>query len=343
MGKGVNVQDPSGVLQYIWVWKEADSRIESKNVLLKDPIYNPKPDGAIAGMVKTPDGMELRFARWKTSVKPARGTVLLLHGRSEFIERTYETVNDLRKMGLEVLTFDWRGQGGSTRILENPKRGYIDDFNEYTIDLETIMQEVALPDCKAPYFILAHSTGSLISLLSAPKLSNQIERMVLAAPFLGLGKQPISAPLVKILAGTLCMFGLGEVYMAGSSNPGISQKFEGNIHTSDPKRFERNKRLLKDFDELSIGGPTAAWVYAACRSMEEVSDVDFCKEISIPSLLISSGNDQVVSNKAIEMVAKRLRSGKCLTINGARHELLQERDIFREQLLAAFKSFTFKS
>ncbi len=297
------------------------------------------PEGATAGMVKTSDGLDLRYARWKATKSPCHGTVLVLHGRSEYIERTYETVSDLQKRGFEVISFDWRGQGGSTRILEDKRRGYIDDFNQYTIDLETIINNIALPDCKAPYYILAHSTGSLISLLSAPKLSNVIRRMVLAAPFLGLGKQPIAAPLVKILAGTLCMFGLGEIYLAGNSNSGETQDFEGNIHSSDPDRFERNKKFLKDYPELTIGGPTAAWVYASCRTMEEVNDIDFCKKINIPTLLISAGNDRIVSNRAIESFGRKLRSGKTLTINGANHELLQERDIFREQLLAAFDSF----
>jgi len=293
-------------------------------LLLKNPPYN---------------RIELRFARWKATKKPTLGTVLLLHGRSEYIERTYETVDDLRSRGFEVISFDWRGQGGSDRILEDTRRGYVDDFKDYTVDLETIINQVALPDCKAPYYILAHSTGSLVSILSAPKISNTIQRMVLAAPFLGLGRQPISDPLVKMLAGTLCMFGLGEVYMAGGKSAGETQEFEGNIHSSDPDRFERNKKFIKEFPELAIGGPTAAWVYASCRTMEKVNDIDFCKQVNIPTLLISAGNDVIVSNKSTENFSRKLRSGKTLTINGAKHELLQEKDIFREQLLAAFDSF----
>lgn len=313
--------------------------MDTKKVLLKNPDYNPMPEGAISGLVTTSDGIKLRFARWKATTKPAKGTVLVLHGRSEYIERTYETVADITRRGFDVISFDWRGQGGSSRLLENPRRGYIDDFNEYTIDLETIMNEVALPDCKAPYYILAHSTGSLISILSAPKFSNSIKRMVLAAPFLGLGKQPIPTSMVRFLAGTLCMFGLGEIYMAGGASGGENQPFEGNIHSSDPDRFARNKKFLKDYPELTIGGPTAAWVYASCRTMDEINDIDFCKTIKIPTLLVSAGNDTIVSNRAIESFSRKLRSGKSLTIDGAKHELLQERDIYREQLLAAFDSF----
>ena len=61
--------------------------------------------------------------------------------------------------------------------------------------------------------------------------------------------------------------------------------------------------------------------------------------IRIPSLIIAAGADEVVSTPAIEDYARGLRSGTALTIGGARHEILQEADIYREQFLAAFDAF----
>ena len=62
-------------------------------------------------------------------------------------------------------------------------------------------------------------------------------------------------------------------------------------------------------------------------------------KIHIPSLLIAAGADEVVSTPAIEDYTKGLRSGTALTIDGARHEILQEADLYREQFLAAFDAF----
>ena len=56
-------------------------------------------------------------------------------------------------------------------------------------------------------------------------------------------------------------------------------------------------------------------------------------------MFVGAGNDEVVSTRAIADYARRLRGGAILTIAGARHEMLQEADIFREQLLAAFDAF----
>src|SRR5579859_3255075 len=91
---------------------------------------NPVPDNAVAGSIKTPDGVSLRFARF--APPPGRkGTVVLLQGRAEFIEKYFETVRDLRARGFAVATLDWRGQGLSDRALRNPRKGYVRDFSRY--------------------------------------------------------------------------------------------------------------------------------------------------------------------------------------------------------------------
>jgi lysophospholipase len=112
---------------------------------------NPTPEGAVTGMLKTRDGMALRFARWPPP--PGRkGTVCLFQGRAEFIEKYFETVRDLRARGFAVATLDWRGQGGSERVLRNKRKGYVQSFSQYQIDLETFIHEVVLPDCPPPVF-----------------------------------------------------------------------------------------------------------------------------------------------------------------------------------------------
>ena len=306
---------------------------------LKDTHYNPVPENAHAGYVETPDNMRIRFARWKATKHPTKGTVLLLHGRTECIEKLFETVEDIRKRGFEVLTFDWRGQGGSTRLLNNNLAGYIDDFEEYITDLETIFEQVALPDCKGPYYIFAHSTGGLVALLAAPRFGNKVRRMVLTSPLLGLENRSLPQTGIHYLSGIMCAFGLGESYLGGGSTPAESSRFIGNDYTSDPARFERNRQFVEDYRELAVGGTTAAWVYATCEALELVHDMDFYKQINIPSLLLIAGNERIVSNRAIESFGARLRAGSTLTIDGARHEMLQEHDHYREQVLAAFDAF----
>ncbi|MCB1428741.1 MAG: alpha/beta hydrolase, partial [Nitratireductor sp.] len=293
---------------------------------LVQPVDNPMPPNPVSGHVETVDGVKLRFARWKTHRAPSSGTVLLLQGRAEYIEKQYETITDLRNSGHDVLAFDWRGQGGSSRLLKDRKRGYVASFDQYVTDLDTILEKVALPDCRGPYFILAHSTGSLVALLAAPRLANRIQRMVLASPFVGFGAMPIPPRFLTSVAGFLSLIGLGSIYMAGGPTPDEKRTFTGNRLTSDTRRFTRNAGFAAQFPDLSIGGPTAGWLLAAANAMERLRDPDYVGAINIPSLLVIAGADEVVSNRAIEELGRRLRSGHSITIDGAKHELLQERD-----------------
>ena len=56
-------------------------------------------------------------------------------------------------------------------------------------------------------------------------------------------------------------------------------------------------------------------------------------------LIVAAGAEQVVDPAAAERFGRRLRVGGVVTVDGARHELMQEADIYREQFLAAFDAF----
>lgn len=300
---------------------------------------NPIPNGARSGFVTTPDEIKIRYARWETSVHPSKGTVLILHGRTECIEKYFETIEELRGRGFGVLTFDWRGQGGSDRLLRDRKKGHVENFDQYLTDFDSILTEVALPDCKPPYFVLGHSTGALVALLAAPALTNRIQRMVLAAPLLALNRLPIRQSRLQSILGALTFIGLGRLYLARDRSPENQKSFLSNNLTSDTARFERNRQIVETHEDLAISHPTISWTFAACRAMARVNSAGYSNSIAIPTLLVSAGNDPIVSPTAVEGFGQRMRSGAFLTITGAKHELLHERDFYREQFLAAFDAF----
>src|SRR5438445_8387868 len=99
---------------------------------------NPVPEQVVTGMLKTRDGIALRFAHWAPP-RGRKGTVCLFPGRAEFIEKYFETVRDLRARGFAVAALDWRGQGMSQRALRNPRKGYVRSFSQYQIDLEAFL------------------------------------------------------------------------------------------------------------------------------------------------------------------------------------------------------------
>jgi lysophospholipase len=299
---------------------------------------NPVPDGGIAGVLKTRDGVSLRYARWPPP--PGRkGTVCLFQGRAEFIEKYFETVRDLRARGFAVATLDWRGQGLSDRALRNPHKGHVRSFSQYQIDLEAFINEVVLPDCPPPVFALAHSMGATVLLRAASAGQRWFDRMVLLAPMIalpGLRRSLASRSMIRALR----LAGLGSFYVPGGDATVMQQRpFIGNLLTSDPVRYARNVAVLEAEPKLAIGWPTVAWADAAFRVMKQLSEPTFPAGIRQPILIIAAGQDAVVSPAAIDDFAVRLRAGSHLIVPGARHELLMEADRFRGQALAAFDAF----
>lgn len=300
---------------------------------------NPLPPGASAGFIRADDGIRSRYALFRPRGHTRRGTVVVLQGRNETIEKYFETVRDLERRSLAAALLDWRGQGGSDRMLRNPQRGHVESFATYADDLERFFDEVVLPDCRPPYHVLAHSTGGLVALLCAPRLVNRIQRIVLTAPLIEFAGAAGSTAWIGRLAATLHALGLGSMYLGSGRRSPEPGPFEGNALTSDPGRHARNAALFRAHPELFLGGPTVAWVRAACIASATIRDPDFAAQIRTPVLMIAAGADSVVSTPAIERQAALLRSGSSLTLDGARHEILQEADRFREPFWAAFDAF----
>ncbi len=128
---------------------------------------NPIPPGAALLSVRTADGLSLRVATWAPTARGVQGTVCLVQGRAEFIEKYFETVAELRGRGFHVVAFDWRGQGGSDRTVEDPHKGHVDDFTEYRLDLAAVEAQVLEGRMPRPFFGLAHSMGGAICLSAA--------------------------------------------------------------------------------------------------------------------------------------------------------------------------------
>jgi lysophospholipase len=299
---------------------------------------NPAPDGAVTAMLKTPDGVSLRFARW--APPPGRkGTVCVFPGRTEFIEKYFEVVRDLRARGFAVAVLDWRGQGLSERLLGDPRKSHVQDFSQYDLDLETFVKEIVLPDCPPPLFALGHSAGATVLIRAAAKGHRWFDRMVLSAPLL----HPAPAQTVRMarhMIRAMRLIGLGSRYVPGGSGAVLArQPFFGNLTTSDPVRHARTATVIEAEPELGLGSPTVAWANAAFRAMAEMASPAYPSRIRQPILIVAAGRDQLVSTPAIEEFAIRLRAGSHLMIAGAQHELLMEQDCYRGQFWAAFDAF----
>jgi len=300
---------------------------------------NPVPEGAVTGVIKTPDGVSLRFARWPAPPSGRKGTVCLFGGRIEFIEKYFEVVRDLHARGFAVATLDWRGQGLSGRTLREQRKGHVANFAEYDTDLETFMREVVLPDCPPPLFALAQSMGATVMLRAASKGHRWFDRMVLCAPMIKLSNIRM-LPVMPAVARTLRLAGFGGAYIPGGGPAcSASGPFLDNPVTSDPIRHARTAAIIEAEPALALGAPTIAWADAALRAMADFAQPVFPAKLRQPMLILSCGRDQLVSRVAIENFGSRLPAGSHLVVHGSRHEVMMELDVYRSQFWAAFDAF----
>ena len=301
---------------------------------------NPVPPDPIAGTIVTDDGVGIRFASWRSTGGQRLGTVCLLQGRAECIEKYFEVVGELRARGFAVVTFDWRGQGGSERILGSSRKGHVDDFAQYDMDLDAIMQQIVLPDFPPPYYVLGHSTGGMIALRAARAGGTRFTRMVLSAPLIDIAASSTPRLVSYILPAAASAIGLGDIRVPGTEQYAVDLfPFPGNQLTSDPARYQRFVSILKSRPDLVVGAPTFAWVHAANRAMREMTRYEFGASVQVPVLLVAAGDDRVVSTSAVARLSRELRAGAYVVVPGARHELLMERNSLRELFWAAFDTF----
>lgn len=278
------------------------------------------PPGGEAAFVTATDGRRLRLGFWPGDV--TRPPVMVLPGRTEYIEKYYPIIARLQARGLRVGIIDFRGQGLSDRLLPDPRKGHVDDFADYQQDVMALQTAMAArwPRHGAPV-ILAHSMGGCIAVRA---LVNGLpaRAVMLSAPMLGLS---LSWLLTK-LAPPLARWGVA-LGMASSYAPGFDKRtlvdygFAGNKLTRDAKSFAVLEGLLRTHGALSLGGVTFGWLSAAFAEMRALRDLRFRAP---PVTVAISPTDPVVSFEAACKFVARTEGAELVTLGGALHEPLQE-------------------
>ena len=206
---------------------------------------DPVPGGGVVRRITVADGTSLRAARW-VPADASRGTVVVLNGRTEYIEKYFEMISQLLERGFAVATLDWRGQGLSDRPLENRQKGWVQSFDLYVSDLHEFFETFVQPACPEPYRVLSHSMGGNITLRYLRDHPETFVSAIFSSPMWGIGKTARTPGWTRLLGSAACAVGFGEAYVPGSNDWGAKERvFETNILTHDPERFARMIELSR--------------------------------------------------------------------------------------------------
>ena len=296
-------------------------------------LFDPMPIKAV--------GATLRAARFEPAPDvPARGVCVLLNGQTEFIEKYFEVIDELRGRGFAVATMDWRGQGGSTRMTEDSRKSFVGDFSEYDEDLDTLMNWIVAPmlaEGEKPV-ALAHSMGAhnLLRLLARRPAS--FAAAALCAPMIAISFRGQKELLVRAVTHYQLWRGKRAHWVWGMEGRDPHKvTFATQLVTSDPQRFERTQMLLREHPDLRLAGATWGWLAAALRSMDWLRGQ--AAAITTPLLIVGAGKDRICITPEAKRFARRAPDTDYVEIPEAEHEILMERNTIRAKFWLAFDTF----
>lgn len=266
--------------------------------------------------------------------KKNMGSVIISPGRTEYIEKYAEVIQELQARGFAVLIIDQRGQGMSTRLLPNSQKGHMDDFDLAAQSLANSILAF-IDKLPRPHILLCHSMGGAIGLLMLLKnYTPTISRAVFSAPMWSLHAMPGAKQIVKLACG----LGLSKETAPTSRKIWKPEAFEGNELTHDSRRFARDNALKLADERLQLAGPTNSWVLNAYNTMESFSPEKLAK-IEMPILVASAEADTIVDSSSHIRIVGQLANAKLVSIPNSKHEILMEKDETRQIFWKAFDEF----
>ncbi|MFT4150516.1 MAG: alpha/beta hydrolase [Paracoccaceae bacterium] len=265
------------------------------------------------------DGVRLRAALWRGG---DRGTVFLLPGRTEYVEKYSQAATELAARGYGTLSIDWRGQGLADRALSDAMSGHVDHFDEYQADLDALMALARGMDLPQPWFLMSHSMGGCIALRGLMR-GLPVKAAVFSAPMWGIAMAAWMRPAALALGSAAHLLGQRHRYAPSTNAKSYVAvaPFTGNVLTSDLQMFNWMRRQVVAHPELALGGPSLAWLRAALRECAELARLP---SPDLPCLTALGTAEKVVDTPPVHLRMSRWPGGRLDLYPGAEHEVMME-------------------
>ena len=301
------------------------------------------PSGGIAWdetlLLEASDGVRLRGAVWRgeNAGSGTRGVVLLLSGRTEFLEKSAAPAAELVARGFTVASVDWRGQGLSQRLVDPALKGHVGVFTDFHLDLAALTAHPAVAGVAGPRLVLAHSMGGAIGLGAIARGLIAPDAVILSAPMLGIAMHPILRPVSAVTLWIARRLGKMAAWppFGPVDAPYVFTDFEDNVLTGDQMMFDWMAAALRRNPALQLAHPTLGWMDAA---FSEMIWLDRNGRLGCPGLCLLGSREAVVDPRAVRAGAGRI-GAELVEIEAARHELLIEAEPMRGQAWAAIDWF----
>lgn len=288
------------------------------------------------------DNVKISFAQF-TSADNLE-CLVVSPGRVESYIKYQELALALFQQGYNVFIIDHRGQGLSGRMTENPDKGYVKNFDDYAIDLATLINQHVKSYCAQDNkpLLLSHSMGGAIATRLLQLHPNLIKAAVLASPMFAINNGGIPSWLAKTIINSGTFFNNlisnEPWYFIGQDNY-QAKSFADNPLTHSKSRYQRFIESYQNQPKVQLGGVTFQWLAQALQVNKDI--FNHLDQITTPILILQAGEDSIVDNTEQDKFCAALyqrdeslcEANKPYLIEGAYHELFFEKDQYRQQAL----------
>lgn len=304
-----------------------ESQLEQSLLNAVGPFWQSRDEGYI-------QGQNDKNIFWVSMTNPEHTkAIVVVNGRIESVWKYQELFFELYQQGYDVYSFDHRGQGLSDRMHTDPHLGHVEDFENYILDMNEVIQSFPLEKYQHRY-LLAHSMGGAITTRYLETQEHSFDAVALSAPMHGISMSWYLKPIAYNLA-QVCIKVNKKPHYAPGQTCYQTQKFEENNLTQSLKRYQIFRVLYEKMPELQLGGPSSHWVSEAIKASNDC--IEDAHKINIPVLLLQAGDDSIVDNKAQVQFMQAFNQaeppGELIKMEHSQHEILFEKDEIRDKAL----------
>lgn len=276
-------------------------------------------------------GMKIRFRVYHRG--EGLPNIVISPGQSEPMKKYFELVHDIPNANFYLI--DHQGQGESERLI--PEKCHVKNFQDFVDDFTLFMNDHVLPETRGEkLYLIAHSMGGAITTRYMENNPSAFDKVVFSAPMYDVYTKPYPGAVARALAKALMLAGRGNSYAPGKGPYRPEDDVLGkNKFSHSSARIEMNKWLWLN-QGIGVGGVTVRWVNSAFKGMKGIEQVG--KKLSMPILLMQATEDMTVMPKKQDQFCANATKCRLVRMEGAFHEILQEKDEIRDRALALLKA-----
>ena len=273
--------------------------------LHKDEIATDVPLVASRYFLSDNSGLLLHHRTWNPPSNPV-AAVYMLHGYGEYCDQLDHVAQKLASLGFIVHAFDYPGHGQS-----EGDRGYIRRLADLSKDALQLVTKVS-PHSDLPCFLLGHSTGSLVSLITAEESPEGLwAGVILSAPGLVLDSQ-LDNPTTRFIITTLSHW---------------FPKFQ-LTPPPDPSKMSNDSAVILQYSRDPLiyhGGVPVRLVHEFLETIPKA--ISNAKHLKMPFLLLHGEKDSICNPESSKLLMKELTEVKDKTLKlypNLLHEVFNE-------------------